>query len=69
MNWEMMKAWEDELEKSQVQRPRTIQGIEHVAEVDAILQAIMPWRVTNSDILQMQSEKVTMRCRNEGEQQ
>ncbi|KAL9119974.1 MAG: hypothetical protein Q9187_003472 [Circinaria calcarea] len=69
VKWEMVKAWEDELEKSQVQRPRTIQGIEQVADVDAILRAIMPWRVTNSDILQMQSEEVTVKCRNKGEQQ
>ena len=69
VKWEVVKAWEDEMEKSQVQRPRNIQCIEQVADVDAILRAIMPRCVTNPDILQSQSEKVTMSCRDRTEQQ
>ena len=69
VKWEVVKAWEDELDRAEVQRPRTIKGIEKVADVDAVLRTIMPWRVTNSDILRMQSDEVTMRCRNESEQQ
>lgn len=52
-----------------VQRPSTIEGIEKVADVDAILRGIMPWRITNADVLRMQSKKVIMRCKNECEQQ
>jgi hypothetical protein len=51
-----------------VQRPKTIEGIETVADVDAILRGIMPWRVTNADMMRIQSKDVIMRCRNEGEQ-
>jgi len=57
------------LEKAQLQRPRTIVGIEKVADVDAILRGIMPWRVTNDDMMYMQSEKVIMACKNESEKQ
>jgi hypothetical protein len=50
-----------------VQRPRTMEGIDNVADIDAILREVMPWRVTNSDMLRMQSEEVIMKCRTEGE--
>ena len=61
--------WEEQLEEAHVQRPKTIEGIEKVAYVDAILRGIMPWRVSNTDMMRMQSEEVIMRCRTEGEQQ
>lgn len=69
VRWDMAKAWEDELEKLNVKRPRTIRGIEKVADVDAVLRSILPWRVTNSDILRLQSEEVIVKCRNENEVQ
>lgn len=68
VNWEAVKVWEDQLEKAQVQRPRTMKGIDKVADIDAILRGITPWRVTNSDMMRIQSEEIIMRCRNEGEQ-
>lgn len=69
IDWQTAKLWEEELEKAHVSRPRTIEGIEKVADVDAILRGIMPWRVTNADMMRMQSNEVITRCRNEGEQQ
>jgi hypothetical protein len=69
VNWDVAKAWEDELERLNVQRPRTIKGIEKVADVDAVLRSILPWRVTNSDVLGMQSEAVILKCRDENEAQ
>ncbi|KAI1113934.1 kinase-like domain-containing protein [Nemania sp. NC0429] len=68
VDWELAKAWEDELERLDVKRPRTIVGIESVADVDTILRSILPWRVSNSDILRLQSEEVIMKCRDENEQ-
>jgi hypothetical protein len=50
-----------------VQRPRTMEGIDNVADINAILRGVMPWRVTNSDMLRMQSEEVIMKCRTEDE--
>ncbi len=50
-------------------RPKTLEGIAKVADVDAVLRGIMPWRVTNTDMMRMQSPEVIMKCRNEGEQQ
>jgi hypothetical protein len=69
VDWEVAKAWEDELEKLEVRRPRTIKGIDKVADIDAVLSSILPWRVTNSDVLQLQSEAVILRCRDENEAQ
>lgn len=67
VDWEAAKVWEDELERAQVQRPRTMEGIDKVADIDATLQGITPWRVTNPDMMRIQSEEVIVNCRNEGE--
>ena len=69
VKWDVVKAWEDELEKFDVKRPRTIEGIDKVADVDAVLRTILPWRVTNSDILSLQSEEVIVKCKKENEEQ
>ncbi|KAJ4305549.1 hypothetical protein N0V90_001080 [Kalmusia sp. IMI 367209] len=69
VKWDVAKVWEDELERLDVQRPRTIKGIEKVADVDAVLRSILPWRVTNSDVLRLQSEAVILKCRDENEAQ
>jgi hypothetical protein len=69
VKWNVVKMWEDELERLDVQRPRTIKGIEKVADVDAVLRSILPWRVTNSDVLRLQSEAVILKCRDENEAQ
>ena len=67
VDWELMVAWEEELEKAQVLRPRTVRGIEHVTDVDTILRAIMPWRVTNPDIMRMQDKEVKVEYRDDSE--
>ena len=67
VNWELAEAWENELEKVQVLRPRTIQGIEHVADADAILGAIGPWPLANVKILEMQFDEIKVRLRDDGE--
>jgi hypothetical protein len=69
IQWDVAKAWEDELEKMQIQRPRTTEGIDKIADVDAVLSSILPWRVTNSDILRLQTEPVILKCRDENEAQ
>jgi hypothetical protein len=56
VNWIVSKTWDDELEKIQISRPRTIAGIESVADVDGLLRGILPWRLSNPDVLQLQSE-------------
>jgi len=35
-----------------------MKGIDKVADVDALLRAIMPWRLTNSDFVSFQSAEV-----------
>lgn len=69
LKWEDMKAWEDELEKMEIKRPRTIKGIEKVVDVDAVLSAIMPWRITNSDVVRRQPKEKLMKWREESEEQ
>jgi len=68
VNWEVAKAWEDALEGAGVKRPRNIEGIEGVANVNTVLRSILPWRVTNEDILRLQAEKAIVQCREENEE-
>jgi hypothetical protein len=67
VQWKVAKAWEDELEKAGCKRPMTIPGIDKVADVDSLLGSILPWRVTNSDILRRQTDEVIRNCRDENE--
>ncbi|KAI3316928.1 phosphotransferase enzyme family-domain-containing protein [Xylariaceae sp. AK1471] len=67
IQWDLAKAWEDELEKLDVKRPSTIQGIDKVADVDAVLRAVLPWHISNRDFLQMQPEGAVKHFRNRGE--
>ena len=60
---------DEELEKLDVMRPRTIKGIEKVADVDTVLRSIVPWRLCNPDIVRRQSEAVLLKCRQENEMQ
>jgi len=57
VNWEMAKAWEDALEGAGARRPRNIEGIEGVADIDTILRSILPWRLTNEDIVAIQERE------------
>jgi hypothetical protein len=51
-----------------MRRPSTIPGIEKVAEVDAVLQAVLPWHVSNGDFLRRQPEGAAERFRKRGEE-
>jgi hypothetical protein len=68
VQWEDAKAWEDALEAAGVKRPRNIKGIDKIADVDTVLQAILPWRVSNADILRLQTEETILQCRDENEE-
>ncbi len=69
MDWELAQALEEELAKLNVKRPRTIEGIEKVADVDTVLRTILPWRLSNPDVLRLQSEEVIVKCRRQNEKQ
>lgn len=69
VDWEAAKALDEELEKLDVKRPKTIQGIEKTADVDTVLRTILPWRLSNPEILLRQSEGVIAKCRRENEEQ
>jgi hypothetical protein len=69
VNWELAKAMEEELEKFDVKRPRTMKGIEKVADVDTVLRTILPWRLSNPDVLRLQSEEVIRKCKSENQEQ
>lgn len=69
VNWELAQAMDEELEKLDVKRPRTIKGIEKVADVDTVLRTILPWRLCNPDIVRRQSEEVLIKLKHENEKQ
>lgn len=70
VNWELAQAWEDELQKLNVKRPSTIQGIDKFADVDGILSSLLPWRLTNDDFLRMnQDEDQRLALRRMGERE
>lgn len=68
MQWEDAKTWEDALEEVGAKRPRTLEGIDAVADVDTVLQGILPWRVANSDVLKLQTQETIMQYRDEKEE-
>ena len=59
IDWELSKAWEEELEELDVKRPSTIQGIDKIADVDELLGFLLPWRLTNEDFLRMNEDEDT----------
>ncbi|EFR00116.1 hypothetical protein MGYG_03122 [Nannizzia gypsea CBS 118893] len=63
INWEVVRACEEELEKVDALRPRTMAGIDKVADINALLSTILPWRLSNSDILAKQSQDTVERYR------
>ncbi|KAH8885617.1 hypothetical protein GQ53DRAFT_845296 [Thozetella sp. PMI_491] len=70
VDWELAKAWEDELQRLDVKRPSTIQGIDKLADVDEVLGSLLPWRLTNEDFLRMnQDEGQRKALRDMGESQ
>ncbi len=36
--------------------------------MDTVLQAILPWRVTNEDVLKLQAHETIVKCRNDNEE-
>jgi hypothetical protein len=60
---------DEELGRLDAKRPRTMKGIEKVADVDTILRTIIPWRLSNPDIVRRQSEEVLIKHRRENEEQ
>lgn len=57
VDWKLAQVWEEELQKFDVKRPSTIQGIEKVADVYELLSSLKPWRLTNEDFLRMNSDE------------
>jgi hypothetical protein len=57
VDWELAQAWEDELQKLDVKRPSSIQGIDKIADVDELLGSLKPWTLANADYLRMNPEE------------
>ncbi|KAL2071286.1 hypothetical protein VTL71DRAFT_12521 [Oculimacula yallundae] len=49
-SWETAKAWEDELERVEAKRPRTMIGVKKVADIDALLIALVPWLLDTPEV-------------------
>ncbi|KAM0541899.1 hypothetical protein ACHAPJ_013045 [Fusarium lateritium] len=67
VQWELAKTLEDELEKAGVKRPRTVKGRDKIAEVHVVLEAVLPWRLSNADVLNLQSEVAILNFREDSE--
>ncbi|KAI0439383.1 phosphotransferase enzyme family-domain-containing protein [Xylaria telfairii] len=57
VDWELARAWEDELQRLDVRRPSTLRGIDKLADVDELLGVLSPWRLTNDDFLRMNQDE------------
>lgn len=55
MNWELAKAWDDELRKANAKGPSTIDGIKKVADVDELLGLLAPFQLCNKDYVRIHS--------------
>ncbi|CZT12545.1 uncharacterized protein RCO7_11554 [Rhynchosporium graminicola] len=51
IDWEVAEAWEVELQKLDVTRPSSLQGIDKIAVVETLLGSLLPWKLTNEDAL------------------
>lgn len=57
VDWELAQAWELELQKLDVRRPSTIQGMDKLADVDELLGSLLPFILTNQDFLKMNTDE------------
>ncbi|KAG4435650.1 hypothetical protein IFR05_008872 [Cadophora sp. M221] len=70
INWEIAEAWEIELQKLGVKRPSLFQGIDKVADTEALLGLLLPWRLTNEDALRRNPDEEKRKAlRQDGERQ
>ncbi|KAK4175926.1 hypothetical protein QBC36DRAFT_346717 [Triangularia setosa] len=67
VKWEDSKAWEHALEVEGVNRPRIIQGIEKVSDVDTLLSSIRPWAVNPTNLGLWPEERI-IKVRSEKEE-
>lgn len=51
-----------------VKTPSAMQGAEDVADVEALLGCLMPWRLSNADALRRMDEVAILKCRVESEE-
>ncbi|KAI5859883.1 phosphotransferase enzyme family-domain-containing protein [Durotheca rogersii] len=57
VDWELARAWDEELQKLDVKRPSSIQGIDKIADVDEVLGTLLPWTLANADYLRLNPEE------------
>lgn len=65
--WDVAQAWDDELERRNIQRPRTIEGIEALSGVFWLSQQICPFLICNSTVLKYRTPSQTAEDRDEAE--
>lgn len=61
--YRLAEVWHRALKEVVMKRPRYIQGMEKVAQVDAVLGSILPWQISNLDMLRLQPKKVIWEIR------
>lgn len=64
---DVAQAWDNELERRNIQRPRTIEGIEALSGVFWLSQQICPFLICNPTVLKYRTPSQTARDREEAE--
>ena len=65
VSWEVAKAWDDELERRDVQRPRTIKGMDALSGVFWLSQQICPFLLYDPTVLKYRTSLQEDRDREE----
>ena len=67
ISWEVAKAWDDELDRRNIQRPRTIKGIDALSGVFWLSQQICPFLLCDPTVLKYRTSSQKERDREEAE--
>jgi hypothetical protein len=65
--WDVVQAWDDELGRRNMYRPRTIEGIEALSGVFWLSQQIRPFLICNPTVLKYRTPSQSERDRDEAE--
>ncbi|KAI1455251.1 kinase-like domain-containing protein [Annulohypoxylon moriforme] len=68
LDWALTQAWEVELQKLDVKRPSSIEGMDKIADVDELLARLEPWMLGNQDYLRLnpdEDHQMALRRKNE----
>lgn len=57
IQWGLAKAWEDELNRAQVLRPRTTHGADLLSQLHSFIQNLAPWSLCDDDTIESRTDE------------